>query len=510
MRILIVEDNEKNRYLLRTLLEGNDHQVVAAEHGGQALELARANPPDVIVTDILMPVMDGFELCRQVKQDEKLKDILLVFYTATYTDAEDEELARKLGADKFIRKPQDSADFARIIQETFRDAEKGKVKAEPWKPTFGKEEEVFERYSRRLVTKLEKKMLENHLAYEEIKRLKDQLAEENIYLQQEIKSEHDFEQTIGKSAALNRVLKRVEMVAPTDSSILITGETGTGKELIARAIHDLSIRKKRPLIKIACPAIPTELFENELFGHEKGAFTGATSRRIGYFEVAHQSTIFLDEIGDLAPEVQVKLLRILDEHAFQRVGGTKTIKVDVRIIAATNRALKTDVAKNRFRADLYYRLNVFPIHLPPLRERSEDIPLLVEYFVKKYAARMGKQIDKVPKETMKRLTVYSWPGNIRELKNVIERSLILCQGPTVEIEEEALQLLHRPPSPDTNSSVRLSELEIVERDRILEALHQTRGNKAEAARRLRIERKTLYRKAQRLGIDLHRLSSRSR
>ena len=279
--------------------------------------------------------------------------------------------------------------------------------------------------------------LDNCLAYEEIRELKTQLTQENIYLQEEIKTEHNFEEIVGKSRALKRVLKRVELVAPTDSSILITGETGTGKELIARAIHNLSRCKSRPLIKINCAALPTGLIESELFGHEKGAFTGAIARKIGRFELAHQGTVFLDEIGDLTPEIQVKLLRVLQEQEFERVGGTQTIKVDARVIAATHRNLAKSVAENSFRADLYYRLNVFPIHLPSLQERAEDIPLLVQYFLKKYTTRMGKRIEKINQATMRRLVAYPWPGNIRELENVIERGVILSAGPVLEIEDES-------------------------------------------------------------------------
>ena len=225
-------------------------------------------------------------------------------------------------------------------------------------------------------------------------------------------------------------------MAPTDSSILISGETGTGKELIARAIHNLSKCKNRPLIKINCAALPTGLIESELFGHEKGAFTGAITRKIGRFELAHRGTILQDEIGDLTPEIQVKLLRVLQEQEFERVGGTQTIKVDARVISATNRDLAKSVAENSFRADLYYRLNVFPIHITSLQERAEDIPMLVQYFLKRYTSRMSKRIEKISQATMRRLVAYPWPGNIRELENVIERSVILSTGPVLEIEDE--------------------------------------------------------------------------
>ena len=342
--------------------------------------------------------------------------------------------------------------------------------------------------------------LDNCLAYEEITRLKDQLAQENIYLQEEIKTEHNFDEIVGRSPALKKVLTRVEKVAPADSSVLINGETGTGKELIARAIHDLSQRKDRPLIKVNCAALPIGLIESELFGHEKGAFTGALTKKTGRFELAHQGTIFLDEIGDLPPEIQVKLLRILQEPEFERVGGTQTIKVDVRVIAATNRDLEKAVSENSFRSDLYYRLNVFPIHLPSLREREGDVPLLVQYFVNKHASKMGKRIEKVNQKTMRRLTEYAWPGNIRELENVIERSVILSSESILEIEDE----FALPSSTHLDQEEKeLVTLHDVERNHIVEILNQTgwvvEGRKG-AARILDLHPNTLRGRMKKLGI----------
>jgi len=340
--------------------------------------------------------------------------------------------------------------------------------------------------------------LDNCRAYEEIKQLENQLTHENIYLQEEIRTEHNFEEIVGKSRELKRVLKRVELVAPTDASILITGETGTGKELIARAIHHLSKRKDRPLIKVNCAALPTGLIESELFGHEKGAFTGALSKKVARFELAHQGTIFLDEIGDLLQEVQVNLLRVLQEQEFERVGGTKTIKVDVRVIAATNRELEKAVAENRFREDLYYRLNVFPLPLPSLRERGEDIPLLVQYFVDKYATKTGKQIDKINQETMRRLRGYPWPGNIRELENVIERSIILSSGSVLEIEDEFLL-----PSSTLLDQKEILTLQEVERNHIIKSLDKTgwviEGPKG-GAKILNLHPNTLRGRMKKLGI----------
>jgi PAS domain S-box-containing protein len=271
---------------------------------------------------------------------------------------------------------------------------------------------------------------------------RERLQQQNRYLQEEIKSEYNFEEIIGDSPALRATLEKVRHVAPTDSSVLILGETGTGKELVARAIHNISERRDKPLIKVNCAALPTGLIESELFGHEKGAFTGATQKRVGRFALADRGTIFLDEIGELQPEVQIRLLRVLQEHEFEPVGSSKTVKVDVRVIAATNRNLEKAVADGSFRADLFYRLHVFPIHIPPLRERREDLPMLTHYFMEKHGTRIGRRLDAVEETTMQRLLAYPWPGNVRELENVIERAVILSSGPALEVEAHAL----RPPS----------------------------------------------------------------
>ena len=307
-----------------------------------------------------------------------------------------------------------------------------------------------------------------------------------------------FEQIIGNSPALEAVLEQVERVAPTDSTVLIQGETGTGKELIARAIHNLSMRCGRPFIKLNCAAIPFDLLESELFGHERGAFTGAIAQKIGRFELADKGTLFLDEVGDIPPALQPKLLRVLQEQEFERLGGTRTHQVDVRLVAATNRNLVEMVKRNEFRSDLYYRLNVFPIPLPPLRERREDIPALVEHFVEIYARRMGKEIEHIPAETMSALVSYLWPGNIRELQNFVERSVILTSG----------NVLH-PPLASLKSSAEAESLgpvtlEDAERDHIRKILEETRWVVAGpngAAARLGIKRSTLYFRMQKLGIS---------
>ena len=307
-----------------------------------------------------------------------------------------------------------------------------------------------------------------------------------------------FEQIIGNSPALESVLEQVEQVAPTDSTVLIQGETGTGKELIARAIHNLSARCGRPFVKLNCAAIPFDLLESELFGHERGAFTGAIAQKIGRFELADKGTLFLDEVGDIPPGLQPKLLRVLQEQEFERLGSTRTHQVDVRLVAATNRKLADMVKRNEFRSDLYYRLNVFPLPLPPLRARREDIPALVEHFVGIYGRRIGRQIEQIPPETMSALISHQWPGNIRELQNFIERSVILTSG---NVLHSPLANLKSAPEAESLGAITLED---AERDHIRKTLEQTRWVVAGpngAAARLGIKRSTLYFRMQKLGIS---------
>ena len=341
--------------------------------------------------------------------------------------------------------------------------------------------------------------LQNANAYREIEKLRDRLVQEKRYLEYEIRSANRPDDIIGNSPALKRVLDYSAIVADTDSTVLITGETGTGKERIARVIHGLSRRKDRSFIKVNCAAIPTGLLESELFGHEKGAFTGAVSQKIGRLELADKGTLLLDEIGEVPLELQPKLLRVLQDREFERLGGTKTTRVDVRLLAATNRDLARAVEEKEFRGDLFYRLHVFPLHLPALRDRREDIPILIRHFVEKCAVRLHKQIDIIPDEAIEAMMHWSWPGNIRELENFIERSVILSEGnrlnpPLAELREE----ISRPPS-DSEGTLRDKE-----REHIIEILHQTRGalsGPSGAAARLGLKRTTLQYKMQRLGIS---------
>ena len=373
-------------------------------------------------------------------------------------------------------------------------------------------EEAFSRGDLDFATQIGRQVaiaISNALEHRALSESKQQISEQKSYLEEEIRAEQDFEDIVGGSSALRSVLEQVETVAPTDSTVLICGETGTGKELIARAIHERSARHGRTFVRINCAAIPLGLLESELFGHEKGAFTGAISRKIGRFELAHQGSLFLDEVGDIPPELQPKLLRVVQEQEFERLGSSHTQKVDVRLIAATNHNLPQMVAEGRFRSDLFYRLNVFPITVPPLRERAEDIPLLVRYFVSKYARRMNKRIERIPALTIKAMTEYPWPGNVRELQNFIERAVILTPG------EELLAPLSefRASSPNSIAdNIAQLSLREIERNRIIDVLRQSEwvvGGPSGAAARLGIKRTTLLYRMDKLGISRQGLSPKS-
>jgi formate hydrogenlyase transcriptional activator len=342
--------------------------------------------------------------------------------------------------------------------------------------------------------------VENALAFNEIEALKDRLHQEKVYLEEEVRTQHNFGEIVGESAALRRVLKQVEAVAPTDSTVLILGETGTGKELIARALHERSPRREQTFIKLNCAAIPTGLLESELFGHEKGAFTGAVAQKVGRFELAHRGTLFLDEVGDIPPELQPKLLRVLQEQEFERLGGTRTIRANVRLVAATNHDLGQMVRAGHFRSDLYYRLNVFPVVLPPLRERPGDIPHLVRHFTQRFARRLGRAIQSIPAAAMGALVRYPWPGNIRELENVIERAVILSPGPALHITPGELEAAEPVRTP-AGEPVTLAD---AEREHIISTLRETNwvvGGPKGAATRLGMKRSTLQKKMKKLDIS---------
>jgi formate hydrogenlyase transcriptional activator len=342
----------------------------------------------------------------------------------------------------------------------------------------------------------------NALAFKQIAELRDRLTQEKQYLQEEINLDNRFDDIVGESTGLRNVLRQIETVAPTDATVLIEGETGTGKELLARAIHRLSPRSERTFIKLNCAAIPAGLLESELFGHEKGAFTGAIARKIGRLELAHEGTLFLDEVGELPLDLQPKLLRALQEREFERLGGTRPILVNVRLIAASNRDLAKMVAEKEFRSDLFYRLKVFPVFAPPLRDRAADIPVLVRHFVSRHARRMGKTIEKIPDEAMEALVAWKWPGNIRELENFLERAVILTRGTVLHVPLAELEAMEE--EEDDAAAIANPTLHAAEREHILRALREAKGmigGPGGAADRLGLKRTTLNSKMKKLGIE---------
>jgi DNA-binding NtrC family response regulator len=441
--ILVVDDDLDQASMIKKILSREGYTVVAVTSGRAALEFASQNPVDLVITDLRMPEMDGLELFKAIKG---IRPESLTIIVTAYATVESAVEAMKEGVYDYLTKP---------------------LKMEEMKLVVGRA--------------LEAKML----------------RDENIYLKKELSQRFSFGQIIGKSKKMQEIYEIIEHVAQTDATVMIYGESGTGKELVARAIHYSGKRKEKPFIAVSCSAFPETLLESELFGYERGAFTGAYARKPGRFELADGGTLFLDEVGEIKPEIQVKLLRVLQDKAFERLGGKETIKVDVRIIAATNKDLEKEVAMGRFREDLYYRLNVIPIYLPPLRERKEDIPLLAEHFLRIYSEKNGKSIKRISPEAMEALMNYSWPGNVRELENVIERMVVLGTGDEIT----ASQLPERIRNPNiANISTNLGMLEIpdegisledVEKMLIAKALAKANGNKSKAAKLLGITRRTL-------------------
>ncbi len=492
--ILVVDDTPENLTLMSTLLK-DDYKVKVANGGEKALKIAASDsPPDLILLDIMMPGMDGYEVCRRLKSDPSTADIPVIFLTAK-SDMEDEQKGLALGAVDYIIKPISPP----IVMARIKNHLALKAMAESLRDQNAYLElKVAKRTAELVVARdeAEKRKEKAEDALAETIRLKEQLEAERAYLQEEIKLEYNHKNIIGQSDSLQYVLYKVEQIAASDTTVLILGETGTGKELAARAIHDLSLRKGRTLVKVNCASLSANLIESELFGHEKGAFTGSLSRHLGRFEVANGATLFLDEIGELPLELQAKLLRVLQEGEFERLGSSHTIKVDVRIVAATNRNLEEEVRTGRFREDLWYRLNIFPITMPPLRERLDDIPLLVDSFVKKIARRLGKTIDIIPVTVMEALQEYSWPGNVRELENVLERAVINSSGPKLRLVDELK-------NPGKNVCSDKRTLEAVEREYIKRVLEQTKwkvSGKDSAAEILDLDRSTLRARMGRLNI----------
>ena len=454
--VFVVDDDASIRDSLEDLIGSAGLDVQTFASAQEFLTSPRPDVPTCLVLDVKLPGLSGLDLQQELA---KLGVQIPIIFITGHGDIPMSVRAMKAGAIEFLTKPFRDEDLLNAIEQAINRSR-------------------------------------------QMEQLKTKPAGVKSYSKDELRSEISFSEIVGQSAALRSVLKEVETVAPTDSTVLIHGETGTGKELIARAIHNLSLRRSNPFVKLNCAAIPTGLLESELFGHEKGAFTGAIAQRIGRFELANRGTIFLDEIGDLPLELQPKLLRVLQEREFERLGSTRTLHTDARLIAATNANLAERVDEKRFRSDLYYRLNVFPVLVPPLREREEDIPLLVRHFVQKYTRRMKKQIDTIPVTAMNALSEYHWPGNVRELENFVERSVILSDDsvlrpPLVELtQQKNLSLTNFSESNPTT-------LREAEREHILRALKEASwvvGGPQGAAARLGMKRTTLGSLVKRLGI----------
>ncbi len=456
--ILIVEDKESMAEMLKETLESEGYTVISAKDGAEGMTYLKEKKIDLVLTDLKLPDSDGIDILRVSKEENQFRPVIIM---TAYGSIEKAVEAMKLGAFDFITKPFDTDYLLMLINRAIE--------------------------TQRLVT-------------------------ENILLKEEFASKLGLPTIIGKSQGIVNVAQIVQKVAPTKTTVLLLGESGTGKELFARAIHNLSNRKNYPFVPINCAAIPRELLESELFGHEKGAFTGADSKKIGKFELADRGTIFLDEIGDMDIALQSKLLRAIEIGEIERVGAVKPIKVDVRIIAASNKDLEKSVQEKTFREDLYYRLNVFPIKIPPLRERKEDIPLLVDYFINKYCVEIKTKVKNISKEALDLLMNYNWKGNVRELENAIERAVILCDGEVIDaehfgldqymsnkFESESLEGVFT--SASTLESVAKEALKEAETKRIIEVLRETKGNKTKAAEILKVSYKTLLTKIKEYGIE---------
>ena len=510
-RILCVDDGPLNLSLLEAMLSPRGYQVISAVNGQQALEKIQTERIDICLLDVMMAGMDGFEVCRRIKADELHRNIPVVMITS-YADMENRIRGIEAGAEDFISKPFESAEvLARIkmlLHVKMLNDRRMELEADLQKAHDDLELIVAERTAELTRANLqltqeieERKKAERSLqgTYAEIKGLKDRLQAENIYLQQEVAREYNFGEIIGQSDVLSHVFLRVEQVAPMNATVLLLGETGTGKGVVARAIHSSSSRKHRPLITVNCTTLPATLVESELFGREKGAFTGSDTRQLGRFELADGGTIFLDEIGEMPLELQCKLLRVIQDGEFERLGSSRTIKTDVRIIAATNRNLAEEIRGGRFREDLFYRLNVFPITLPPLRQRKEDIQPLVNHFVAKFNKKMGKKIETLSKDTLSALQGYHWPGNVRELESVIERAVITSQGATLQVLDR-FETFRKDDEPEGGEVKALVDLE---HDHILSVLKKTGWRiegKSGAAGILGLNASTLRARMRKYGI----------
>jgi len=471
--ILIVDDQEPNISLLEELLRDTGYTRLASTRNPKEVSaLHRKNKYDLILLDLEMPGMDGFQVMEDLKTNST--DIYLPILVVT-VEPDHKLRALQAGAKDFVAKPFDLVEVKLRIHNMLEVQLLYKMLENDRKllgQTVHKRTEDLLKSNMQLTQEIEeRRKAEGSLqeAYAEIKGLKDRLQAENICLQQEVARQYNFGEIIGQSKVLAQVFSKVDQVAPMNATVLLQGETGTGKGVVARAIHCRSSRRGRPLITVDCTTLPATLVESELFGRERGAFTGAGDRQIGRFELADDGTIFLDEIGEMPLELQCKLLRVIQDGEFERLGSPRTIKTDVRIIAATNRNLAEEVRNGTFREDLFYRLNVFPITLPPLRQRKDDIPLLVNHFVAKFNSKIGKRIETIPKDTLSTLQEYHWPGNVRELESVIERAVIMSQGNVLQVLDhfDTYRAAEEPAGQDFRALVEL------ERDHVLQVLQKT-------------------------------------
>ena len=464
--ILVVDDTPANLRLLTELLSGQGYRVRPADDGALALKSVAAKAPDLILLDVNMPGMDGYEVCRRLKAEEKSSRIPVIFISA-FGDTRQKVIGFEAGGIDYITKPFEAEEVLARVRTHLR---------------LRQAEEALRNAHNTLELRVEERTGELRLALEEIEGLKSQLELRNDYLQEAVVEAKAFGDLVGQSSGLRHVVSQIDVVAPTEASVLILGETGTGKELVAHEIHQRSARKEGPLVRVNCASIPRELFESEFFGHVKGSFTGAVKDRAGRFETAEGGTIFLDEVGEIPLDIQNKLLRVLQEKRYERVGGDVTRRANVRIVAATNRDLKKAVAAGRFREDLYYRLNVFPIQVPPLRERMDDIPLLAKHCVELSTRELKCAKPRLTRAAVTHLQSYDWPGNVRELRNVIERAVILARGGVLDFDLPITGQAAPParPGPKTDSSagnpaaqpkfLTEVEVELFERDNLLHAL----------------------------------------
>ena len=446
--ILVVDDEAIVRESLRDWLSDAGHDVLVAEDGSQALTIIEKDRPSIAIVDLVMPGMDGIELLKRAKEISPSIEVIVITAYASISTA---IAAMKQGAYDYIEKP----------------------------------------FSPERVELLIEKLVEHQ-----------RLVEENISLHQKLEGHYRFEDIITKSPKMQQIIELIKVVAKSNATVLITGESGTGKELVARAVHSQSYRKDKPFVPVSCAALPESLLESELFGHEKGAFTGAHAQRKGKIEFANRGTLFLDEVGEMSANIQVHLLRVLEEKEFTRVGSNELIKVDVRVVSATNRDIREAIASGQFREDLYYRLNVVTIDLPPLRERKEDVPLLANHFLKKFTAENQKEVSGFSPEVTDFLLKYQWPGNVRELENTIERAVILAQNSEIQLAD-----LLQKSSSLVNSASPIRSLDEVEKNHIISILNETGRNYTKAAKILGISRATLYSKAKIYGLSVNKIDS---